>query len=131
MIFGEIKNFFIKKNFNNKEIKVLQVLWNSKKALCATEIADTINEEWALASIQNTIKSLLEKEAITVDHIDKIGKTYGRYFKSTFTADDYAYSVFSKLYNNDALISAVSMLLGKKEDIDEKFLNDLEKLVKK
>ena len=126
----DLKNPFKRKGFSSKELKVMQVLWESEKPLCASEIAEKINEEWALKAIQNTIKTLTEKEAIEIDHLAKINKTYGRYFRATFTADDYAYSIFESLYGKSNLTTAVSMLLGNKNEVDDKFLEELKNIMK-
>lgn len=106
----------------SKEEEVMRALWTSTKPISATEIALRIpNRKWPASSVQSIIRSLEKKNAIIVDKITKIGKSYGRLFRATVTANEYAVMQFNRYYDNENSI-LLSALLGKtrnKEDIAE------------
>lgn len=104
----------------SKEEEVMRALWTSTKPISATEIALRIpNRKWPASSVQSIIRSLEKKNAIIVDKITKIGKSYGRLFRATVTANEYAVMQFNRYYDNENSI-LLSDLLGKtrnKEDV--------------
>lgn len=88
-------------NLLPKEELVMKVLWNTEDALSGSEIAERIpNRDWPAASIQNILRSLEKKNAIRVDSITKLGKTYGRLFRPAISADEYAVMQFGRYYKN-------------------------------
>lgn len=101
----------------SKEEATMKVLWTSKGPLSATEIAEKIpNRLWPSSSIQSILRTLEKKQAIEVAEITKIGKSYGRLFRPTITANEYAVLQFKRYYQKDSKInsSLISMLLGEK-----------------
>lgn len=116
---------------NEKEESVMRVLWNSETPLSASEVANRIGLEWALKSIQNIVRKLEAKNAIEVAEITKLGKTYGRLFRATITAEEYAVMQFNRFYDKDKDISLIlSALTGDQEENPE-LSKDLKQLMKK
>ena len=106
----------------NKEEAAMKVLWASNGPLSATEIAERIpNRTWPSSSIQSILRTLEKKQAIEVAEITKIGKSYGRLFRPTLSANEYAVMQFNRYYQGDDIdkLSLISMLLGKKSSEGE------------
>lgn len=105
-------NYFF---LTSKEEDSMKVLWASDRALSATEIAAGIpNRAWPASSIQSILRNLEKKKAIKVAEISKLGKSYGRLFVPTLTANEYATMQFQRYYQKDTSddLSLVSSLLG-------------------
>lgn len=110
-----------------KEEEAMRALWSTEDALSASEIAASIPERtWPASSIQGILRSLENKGAIKVDSITKLGKSYGRLFRPTMSANEYATMQFNRYYkesddSRSSCFSMVSSLLGntniKKSDI--------------
>ncbi|MGX1572989.1 BlaI/MecI/CopY family transcriptional regulator, partial [Paenibacillus terrae] len=106
----------------SKEEAAMKVLWASDETLSATEIAEGIpNRAWPSSSIQSILRTLEKKEVIEVVKITKIGKSYGRLFGPTISANEYAVMQFHRYYqwDNKDSFSLISMLLGKKNSKEE------------
>lgn len=105
-----------------KEEQAMRVLWNSSDPLSATEIANKIPERsWPASSIQAILRSLEKKQAVEVAEITKIGKGYGRLFRATISANEYATMQFNHYYQytgNDNMF-LISALVNKMEDNEE------------
>lgn len=106
-----------------KEELTMKVLWDTDEALSASEIAERIpNRTWPASSIQSILRGLEEKNAIKVDSITKLGKSYGRLFRPVISANDYAAMQFERYYENGnaSCFSLMSSLLeNTKSDKDE------------
>lgn len=107
------KNYFF---LTGKEEAAMKVLWSIDKPLSATEIAEGIPERnWPVSSIQSILRTLEKKKAIEVAQITKIGKSYGRLFHPTLSANEYAAMQFERYYqpNHNDYLPLISSLLGK------------------
>ena len=119
-------------NLLPKEELVMKVLWDTEDALSGSEIAERIpNRDWPAASIQNILRSLEKKNAIRVDAITKLGKSYGRLFRHTISADEYAASQFERYYNNGkkAFSSLVLTLIDKTSVGKEEIVQTLQDIM--
>ncbi len=106
----------------SKEEAAMKALWTSDEPLSATEIAERIpNRLWPSSSIQSILRTLEKKQAIEVAEITKIGKSYGRLFRPTISADEYAVMQFNRYYQGYSKTSSslISMLLGEKNSKEE------------
>lgn len=109
---GKNSEFFTLKP---KEEQAMKVLWSTAKALSAAEIAEKIpNRTWPVSSIQGILRSLEKKNAVKVDEITKIGKSYGRLFRPTISANEYASMQFGHYYQkkDKDYFSLLTSLLG-------------------
>lgn len=101
-----------------KEEEAMKVLWSTEDALSASEIAERIPERaWPASSIQGVLRSLEGKGAIKVDRITKLGKSYGRLFRPSLSANEYATMQFNRYYQAEGdsrtrCSAMVSSLLG-------------------
>ena len=115
-----------------KEEAAMKVLWNTEDALSASEIAERIpNRTWPASSIQNILRGLEQKGAIRVDAIVKLGKAYGRLFRPTLSANEYASAQFQRYYQDrkGSCFSLMSSLLGNTSSIDEEEIDALHALL--
>lgn len=102
-----------------KEEAAMKVLWSSNNAMSASEIADNIpNRTWPASSIQSILRNLEKKNAIHVDSITKIGKSYGRLFRPTLSSNEYAALQFGRYYQDSKkdCFSMLNSLLGNTEN---------------
>lgn len=116
----------------SKEEAAMKALWTSNEPLSGTEIAERIpNRLWPSSSIQSILRTLEKKQAIEVAEITKIGKSYGRLFRPTISADEYAVMQFNRYYQGDSKTSSslISMLLGEKNS-NEEIVEALQELLK-
>lgn len=110
-----------------KEEETMRVLWSTKDALSASEIASRIPDRtWPASSIQGLLRSLQNKGAIEIDCITKLGKSYGRLFRPALSANEYITMQFNRYYQPEedgkkSCSFMVSSILGNtgigKEDI--------------
>jgi len=115
----------------SKEEAAMKVLWASDTPLSAAEIAERIPDRtWPTSSIQSILRTLEKKKAIEVAEITKIGKSYGRLFRPTTSANEYAVMQFNRYYQGDVQdsLSLISILLGQKSS-KEKVIEALQELL--
>ncbi len=119
-----------------KEEEAMRVLWNTKNALSASEIAENIpGRTWPASSIQGILRSLEKKGAIKVDSITKLGKSYGRLFCPEISANEYAMMQFNRYYqmesNNKAGCSVmVSSILSNRDIKNSDIIDALNEIIK-
>lgn len=97
-----------------KEEFTMKVLWEAGDALSASEIAERIpNRNLPATSIQRIPHNLEKKNAIRVDAITKLGKSYRRLFRPTLSVNEYAVMQFGRYYQSGKsdCVSIVSSLL--------------------
>lgn len=119
---------------NSKEEAAMKVLWNSNTSLSAAQIAEGIPERnWPVSSIQSILRNLEKKDAIKVDIITKIGKSYGRLFKPTLSANEYAAMQFNRYYQESSKdrFSMISSLLGITSNNGDEIIRELSELLEK
>lgn len=120
----------------NKEEAAMKVLWSTKDALSASEIAERIpGRTWPASSIQGILRSLESKGAIKVDSITKLGKSYGRLFRPSISANEYATMQFTRYFQPDGdsreiCSSVVSSLLGNAGIKNDDIINALQDIIK-
>lgn len=98
-----------------REEAAMRVLWDTEDALSASEIAAGIpDRSWPASSIQGILRSLEKKHAVRVDAVTKLGKSYGRLFRPSMSANEYAAMQFQRYYRNGRtdFRSMLSSLLG-------------------
>lgn len=119
-----------------KEEETMKVLWSTKDALSASEIADRIpGRTWPASSIQGILRSLEGKGAVKVDSITKLGKSYGRLFRPVISANEYATMQFTRYFQPDGdsreiCSSMVSSLLGNENIKNDDVINALQDIIK-
>lgn len=124
-------DFFI---LSPKEEAAMDVLWNTDSALSAAEIAANIPDRtWPATSIQSILRNLEKKQAIMVVEITKLGKSYGRLFRPTLSANEYAAMQFKHYYQKNSQNSSAMLasLLGNIHDDKKDIVDTLHALLKK
>ncbi|HBA96716.1 MAG TPA: hypothetical protein DCZ23_01275 [Lachnospiraceae bacterium] len=108
----------------------MRVLWSTKDALSASEIASRIPDRtWPASSIQGILRSLESKGAVKVDSITKLGKSYGRLFCPVLSANEYALVQFNRYYRESddqkAGISSIISSILKNSNIEKSDIVDI------
>ena len=76
---------------SDKELEIMKVLWKSDAPMTATDIITAASERtWQDISIHGLLKSLLEKEAIQVDHYRPTSAKSARAYIPSLTVEEYA-----------------------------------------
>ncbi len=115
-----------------KEEAAMKVLWNTEDALSASEIAQRIeNRSWPASSIQGILRNLEKKGAIKVEAITKLGKSYGRLFRPSMSANEYAVMQFLRYYQPEKsdCYAMLSSLLGSACIAQEEIIASLQELL--
>lgn len=82
-----------KYKLSNRELEVMQVLWNSKEPLAATDIP-TFNPNLNLSTVQVSLRKLIEKSYIKVADIIYHGTVLTRIYEPVLSQDDYMTDYF-------------------------------------
>ena len=81
------------KKITNKQLEVMQVLWNTDRSLTASEIADA-DEALNINTVQVCIRQLLKKEYIKVADIVYSGTVLCRCYSPVIQKQDYVAEFF-------------------------------------
>ena len=89
----------LKKNYNrltNRELDILEILWNSEQPLSASEIvAAGENEKLTVSTVQTTVRRLLTQGLIEIADIKYSGTVLCRTYRPTAAAKDKITSHFT------------------------------------
>lgn len=77
-----------KKRLTNKQMDVMNILWENDKPMAASEILKA-NEKLNINTIHACIRKLLEEEYVKVAYIDYSGNVMSRYFMPTVSKGKY------------------------------------------
>ena len=85
------KNAF---NLTNREMDILNILWNSEEPLVASEIAKR-DDTLTVNTVQATLRKLLKQELVEVADIVYSGTVLSRRYRPTVDSKDFAVQEFS------------------------------------
>ncbi|OCN04290.1 hypothetical protein A4S06_11600 [Erysipelotrichaceae bacterium MTC7] len=123
------------KRLTGRELDIMKVLWSEDDSLTATEILSRIDDEKiSIFTVQNTLKTLLNKEYIEISSITIVNKTNARKYSPLVSADEYAVDQFKSLFpksKKDNPIYEMTLALVKSESnqSEEEMLNEIEKMI--
>lgn len=121
------KNVF---NLTNREMDILNILWNSENPLIASEIAKH-DDTLTVNTVQAILRKLLKQNLIEVADIVYSGTVLSRSYRPTAVSKDFAVQEFSaQLRNFKKNITAsrlISTLLDDEDDA-EAALKEIEEL---
>ena len=100
----------------------MKILWNSNKALVASEIANH-GEELNINTVHACLRTLLKKEAIRIAGIVYSGTVLTRSYSPVITKEDYFDDILGEKKNNMLIRS----LIDSETDLSE--LETLEKMI--
>ena len=126
------KNAF---NLTNREMDILNILWNSEEPLVASEITKR-DDTLTVNTVQATLRKLLKQELVEVADIVYSGTVLSRRYRPTVDSKDFAVQEFSaQLQNFKKNITAsrlVATLLEQEENPDAalKEIEELEAILK-
>lgn len=88
-----------KYRLTNRELDILNILWESERSLVASEIT-SIREDLSINTVQAVLKKLLHKDLIQIDEIVYSGTVLSRSYKPTLTPEEFEIKRFTTSYSN-------------------------------
>ena len=116
----------MKKRLTKKELEIMKILWNSNKALVASEIASR-GEELNINTVHACLRTLLKKEAIKIDGIVYSGTVLTRSYSPVITKEDYFDDIYNDILGGKKNNMLIRSLIDSKTDLSE--LETLEKII--
>ncbi len=113
------------------EERIMEFFWDSQSPLTSMDIS-SMTDEFNDSYIHRLLTSLLKKEMLEVNGIEKSGKQYARKFVPTMTREEYGAMVMKGLGIRDekALAKVAVALFKKTEGKDKKEETDPNELIK-
>ena len=113
------------------EERIMEFFWDSQSPLTSMDIS-SMTDEFNDSYIHRLLTSLLKKEMLEVNGIEKSGKQYARKFVPTMTREEYGAMVIEGLGIRDekALAKVAVALFKKTEGKDKKEETDPNELIK-
>ena len=115
-----------KKRLTNKQMDVMNILWENDKPMAASEILKA-NEKLNINTIHACIRKLLEEEYVKVAYIDYSGNVMSRHFMPTVSKGKYFSESYKDIIGSKKLI--LTSLIETETNIEE--LEQLENLIRK
>ena len=119
-------DYMFKKRLTNKQMDVMNILWENDKPMAASEILKA-NEKLNINTIHACIRKLLEEEYVKVAYIDYSGNVMSRYFMPTVFKGKYFSESYKDIIGSKKLI--LTSLIETETNIEE--LEQLENLIRK
>lgn len=116
----------LKKRLTNKQMDVMNILWENGKPMAASEILKA-NKELNINTIHACIRKLLEEEYVKVAYIDYSGNVMSRYFMPTVSKEKYFSESYKDIIGSKKII--LTSLIETETNIEE--LEQLENLIRK
>lgn len=102
-------------NLSKNEVEILEVMWTADRPLLSTEIVElSVNKSWKDSSIHILLNRLLDKGAIQEVGFVRTGKSFGRTFEPTTSAEQYYTDVLTQAASRTNLSTLVSTLLNER-----------------
>ena len=114
-------DYMFKKRLTNKQMDVMNILWENDKPMAASEILKA-NEKLNINTIHACIRKLLEEA-----YIDYSGNVMSRYFMPTVSKGKYFSESYKDIIGSKKLI--LTSLIETETNIEE--LEQLENLIRK
>lgn len=116
----------LKKRLTNKQMDVMNILWENGKPMAASEILKA-NKKLNINTIHACIRKLLEEEYVKVAYIDYSGNVMSRYFMPTVSKEKYFSESYKDIIGSKKII--LTSLIETETNIEE--LEQLENLIRK
>jgi len=111
----------------NSEQEVMELLWNKKVALTTTDIINmSENCSWKKSYVHILVNSLLKKNMIKVEGMERSGKNYARMFSPTMTKEEYSIQILTsnETLSEDLFVPVMSGMFKKIDD--KKIIDELQ-----
>lgn len=116
----------MKKRLTKKELEIMKILWDSNKALVASEIANH-GEALNINTVHACLRTLLKKEAIKIDGIVYSGTVLARSYSPVITKENYFDDVYNDILGGKKNSMLIRSLIDSQTDLSE--LETLEKII--
>ncbi len=117
-------------NSTNRDMEILNILWNAGVPMTAVEIADA-RDDFSVNVVQPPLRKLLKENLIEISDITYSGKVLARRFRPTMTREEFAASqVTAELRQTQVEFSAPSFVMAmlKTEKDNKKKLQEIQEL---
>ena len=104
----------------------MKILWDSNKALVASEIANH-GEALNINTVHACLRTLLKKEAIKIDGIVYSGTVLARSYSPVITKENYFDDVYNDILGGKKNSMLIRSLIDSQTDLSE--LETLEKII--
>lgn len=115
----------------NREVDILNILWNAEKPLIASEIVK-FDDTLTINTVQSVLKKLMNKKLIEVSDIVYSGTVLCRSYKPTVDSKEFTLNQFVTQFQNSQktlkLPVFISAMLEIEED-EEAAIQELEKIL--
>lgn len=115
------------RTFSKREKEIMDILWNSNKALTASEII-SYNQELKMPTVQAVLKKLLTSNIIEIAEIVYSGNVLSRTYRPCISADEYVNVQYKNLSKSLSPVNLFSSLLGSTNPSIEE-IEEIEKLI--
>nr|WP_294492751.1 BlaI/MecI/CopY family transcriptional regulator [uncultured Mediterraneibacter sp.] len=116
----------MKKRLTKKELEIMKILWDSNKALVASEIANH-GEALNINTVHACLRTLLKKEAIKIDGIIYSGTVLARSYSPVITKENYFDDVYNDILGGKKNSMLIRSLIDSETNLSE--LETLEKII--
>ena len=106
---------------SKNEKNIMEVLWNSNKAMSCAEIIETSPEKnWNPASMFSFMKALLNKNLIEISSFSQSQTSFAREFKAKITKNQHNYlQIETTILDSDlSAINLVEEIISKEKNTD-------------
>ncbi|MDD3338990.1 MAG: BlaI/MecI/CopY family transcriptional regulator [Lachnospiraceae bacterium] len=114
------------KNLSDRQLEVMNILWEQKGPMIASQILDA-DCELNINTVQCVLKGLIKKEYIEVASIVYSGTVLARSYQAVISKEEYLQNLYSECAGLSGSENALVALIKQEKDI--KVLDELEKTI--
>lgn len=114
------------------QLKIMQVLWESSEPLTVSDISSELNI--SVTSMNNMVNQLIKNGFIEISGMKRTANHYSRTLSPVYTKEQYAAKLVSSLnVKTKSFFGVITAFMKESayEDGNEKFISDLEEVLKK
>lgn len=112
-------------NVTNKELEVLEILWEHEEGLTAKQIVET-DPDLILSTVQSVLNKLKKRGLVTVGEIVYSGTVLTRSYQATVTREKFILDYYQKVSVSKLLASFLES--GNSQNLDKE-ISEIEKLL--
>ena len=122
------KNFMIRKALSERQLQVMETLWNAEKGLTASEIVNS-HDDLQINTVQASLRSLAKKQYIKVGDIVYSGTVLARKYVPIITKQEYLETrceALSRISDHSLPMLMVGLI---KDQKDDKLLQEMQEMI--
>ena len=118
----------IRKTLSERQLQVMEALWNAEKGLTASEIVNS-HDDLQINTVQASLRSLAKKQYIKVGDIVYSGTVLARKYVPIITKQEYLETrceVLSRISDHSLPMLMVGLI---KDQKDDKLLQEMQEMI--